>query len=207
MNVLIAGATGGLGEAVVDLFRKQGANVFEVARSGEGVIRADLTKPEEAQRAAAEAGVVDAVVHLTGAFAAGSENDAWHQMLSVNLESAVYLFNAVLPGMKQRGHGVLIAVGSKVAVEPAAGLAAYGASKAALVHYVKTLALELKDAGVRANAVLPSTIDTAANRRAMPQADFSKWVQPHSLAGLIAWLASDAAADVSGAVIPVYGRS
>jgi NAD(P)-dependent dehydrogenase (short-subunit alcohol dehydrogenase family) len=116
------------------------------------------------------------------------------------------MFRAVLPGMVKAGHGRIVAVGSRAAVEPLASFAAYSVSKAALVTLVKTVALEVKDAGVTANVILPSVIDTPVNRAAMPSADVSKWVTPQSIAGLLVWLASDASHDVNGAAIPIYGR-
>lgn len=128
-------------------------------------------------------------------------------MLSINVETAANIIEACLPGLKRRGRGAVVTVGSRVALEPVAGLAAYGASKAALVHFVRTLALELKDSGVRANVVLPSVIDTAANRQAVPAASAADWVSPAEIANVIAWLVSDDAAVVSGAVVPVYGRA
>jgi NAD(P)-dependent dehydrogenase (short-subunit alcohol dehydrogenase family) len=112
---------------------------------------------------------------------------------------------AALPALLAAGRGRIVAVGSKTAIEPVATLSAYGVSKAGLVALVRTLALELKGTGITANAVLPSVIDTPANRAADPGADFSKWVAPESIAKLILWLASDAAADVNGAIIPIYG--
>jgi NAD(P)-dependent dehydrogenase (short-subunit alcohol dehydrogenase family) len=109
--------------------------------------------------------------------------------------------------MTKAGKGRIVAVGSRAAVEPMANFAAYSVSKAALVTLVKTVALEVKDSGITANIVLPSVIDTPANRAAMPSADASKWVTPESIAGLLVWLASDAARDVNGAAIPIYGRA
>jgi NAD(P)-dependent dehydrogenase (short-subunit alcohol dehydrogenase family) len=104
-------------------------------------------------------------------------------------------------------HGRIVAIGSRAAVEASPGAAAYAVSKAALVALIKNVAAETKDFGVTANAVLPSTIDTPANRSAMPNADFSKWVAPEAIAKLIVWLVSEEAADVSGAIIPIYGRA
>jgi NAD(P)-dependent dehydrogenase (short-subunit alcohol dehydrogenase family) len=128
-------------------------------------------------------------------------------MLGLNLRSAYTIFRAVLPGMLKAGKGRIVAVGARAAIEPIANFAAYSVSKAALVALVKTVALEVKDSGITANAVLPSVIDTPANRAAMPAADASKWVTPESIAGLLVWLVSDAARDVNGAAIPIYGRA
>jgi len=101
--------------------------------------------------------------------------------------------------------GRIIAIGSRAAVDPGATLAAYNASKAALVSLIRTVALENRDAGITANVILPGTMDTPANRQSDPGADFSKWVQPATVASLVVWLAGDQAKDVTGAVIPVYG--
>jgi NAD(P)-dependent dehydrogenase (short-subunit alcohol dehydrogenase family) len=116
------------------------------------------------------------------------------------------MFRAALPAMIAARSGRLIAIGSRTAAEPAAGVAAYGAMKAALVHMVRTLSLELKGTGVTANIILPGTIDTAANRRAMPKADTAAWVKPESIAAVAGWLASEAASDVNGASVPMYGE-
>jgi NAD(P)-dependent dehydrogenase (short-subunit alcohol dehydrogenase family) len=109
--------------------------------------------------------------------------------------------------MAQRGGGRIVNVGARPAVQPAANLSAYSAAKAAVVNLTQTLALEGKSAGIAVNAILPSVIDTPANREAMPDADPALWVTPESLAGVILFLCTSAARDVSGAVIPVYGRS
>jgi NAD(P)-dependent dehydrogenase (short-subunit alcohol dehydrogenase family) len=213
MRILITGATGGLGTAVVEQFLAEGADVLGVARSWKGDdgrfrrLTGDMTSAEDASRIAHEAGEIDALAHLVGGFAMGSSPETWRRMLAINLESAANVIEACLAGFKQRGKGVVVAVGSRAGVEPSPGVAAYSASKAALAHYVRTLAVELKDSGIRVNIVLPSTIDTAVNRSAMPQADASKWVEPASIAKVVAWAVSDAAADVSGALIPVYGRA
>ena len=213
MRILVTGASGGLGSAVIHQFVKNGNTVFGVARTwGKSrdtftKLQGDLTHPEECERIAAEAGDVDALIHLMGGFAPGGDNQTWQDMISVNLLSAAYVFNAALPRMRARGRGALVAVGSRAALEPAAGLSAYGASKAALVHYIRTLSLESTGSGVRVNIVLPSTIDTKANRKAMPDADRSTWVAPASIAKVVSWLVSTEACDVSGAVLPVYGRA
>jgi len=108
--------------------------------------------------------------------------------------------------LRQTGDGRIIAIGSRAALEPGSGVGAYSASKAAMVSLIKTVALENKDAGVKANVILPGTMDTPANRQAMPNADFSKWVRPERVANLMVWLAGEMGADVSGAQIPVYGK-
>lgn len=207
MRVLVTGANGALGSAIVQYFQEQGAEVLRVTQAEPGSLHADLTNREDCIRLAESAGAIDAVVHTVGSFASGSGAEAWKNMLATNLETSYNLFEALLPGMKERGSGALIAIGSRVGVDPVPGLAAYGASKAALVHYVRTLALELKTTGIRANIVLPSTIDTAANRKAMPEADHSRWVSPASIAKVVGWLASPEARDVSGASVPVYGKA
>jgi NAD(P)-dependent dehydrogenase (short-subunit alcohol dehydrogenase family) len=219
--VLITGASGGLGAAVTRTFLEAGAQVAAVLRSGTAPdaglleIRADLTAPQEAARVVeavkARFGRLDVLLHLVGGFEGGTpvaqtDDRVWSRMLDLNLNSAFYTARAVLPGMIEAGRGRIVAIGSRTAVEPAATLSAYGVSKAALVALIRTIALEVKRTGITANAVLPSVIDTPANRTADPAADFSRWVRPESIARLLLWLASDAAADVNGAVIPVYGR-
>ena len=126
-------------------------------------------------------------------------------MLDLNLKSVFHILRAAVPALRQTGDGRVIAIGSRAALEPGAGVGAYSASKAAMVSLIRTVALENKDAGLRANVILPGTMDAPANRRSIPNADFSKWVKPSSVASLITWLASDAGRDINGAAIPVYG--
>ena len=223
--VLITGATGGLGAAVTQVFLDAGATVAAVSRpSGRAgpadsrvlSIEADVTTTGGARSAVdavlAKASRVDALIHLVGGFAGGrpvSETDdaTWRQMMNLNLHSAFYMTRAVLPHMIEGRRGRIVAVGSRTGVEPAAGLAAYGVSKAGLIALVRTVAAEVKHSGITANVVLPSVIDTPANRASNPSADPSKWVKPDAIARLLLWLASDEAADVNGAVIPIYGRA
>jgi len=222
MVVLITGATGGLGTAVVKAFLESGAAaVFGAALSWQGEsipegrfhpMEADLTKASGCDAVVARTGPVDALIHCMGGFAGGgtvAETDerTWDHMMDLNLRSAYLMCRAVLPAMLKAGSGRIVAVGSRTGVEPAAGLSAYGVSKAGLVALIRTIALETKGTGVTANVVMPSVIDTAANRVAMPKADAKKWVQPSSIATVLLWLASKEARDVSGAVIPVYGNA
>lgn len=219
MSILITGASGGLGQAVVEAFVENGAEVYGVARSWKTIpheaanfhaVAADVSTPDGCASAVRASGSVDALVHLVGGFAGGSptaESDpsVWDQMMEINARSAYLMMRAVLPGLIERHKGRIIAVGSRAAVEPMPGFPAYTASKAALVALIKSVALETKGLGITANVVLPSIIDTAANRAAMPRADHSKWVRPDSIAHLLVWLASGEAADISGAAIPIYG--
>jgi NAD(P)-dependent dehydrogenase (short-subunit alcohol dehydrogenase family) len=221
MAILITGASGGLGNAVVEAFLRTGATVYGAdlswKRQPHGserfhAVEANLVQAADCDRVAREASPVEALVHLVGGFGGGqpvadTADEVWNQMLDLNLRSAYSIFRAVLPQMVKAGHGRIVAVGSRAAVEPMANFAAYSVSKAALVTLVKTVALEVKDAGVTANVILPSVIDTPANRAAMPTADPAKWVTPESIAGLLVWLVSDGARDVNGAAIPIYGRA
>ncbi len=220
MSVLITGASGGLGTAVCKAFQNTGAAVIGVARSWPRAepfttIAADLTTQAGCEAMAAEAlthGPIDALVHLMGGFGGGqsvaaTSDQTWEGMMTLNLRAAFCAMRAVLKPMAAAKYGRIVAVGSRAAVEPMKNFGAYSVSKAALVALVKNVAEEGKDLDITANVVLPGTIDTEANRKAMPDADFSKWVAPESIAGLLVWLASKQAGDVSGAVIPIYGRS
>lgn len=221
--VLVTGAKGGLGNHVTQAFLAAGANVAGVTPS---IKQSDFPHANFAAIAAAIADSrsaaaiveqvlqrfkrVDALIHLVGGFAGGkpiheTDDATLGKMIDMNFRSAFYMVKAVVPHMRKGGGGRIVGIGSKAAVEPAAGIAAYSASKSGLITLIRTVALENKDAGITANVVLPSTIDTPVNRKAMPKADTSKWVDPEKLASLIVWLASDDASEVSGAVIPVYG--
>jgi NAD(P)-dependent dehydrogenase (short-subunit alcohol dehydrogenase family) len=220
MNVLITGASGGLGEAVSRAFLDSGAQVIGVARSWPKgapftTISADVSTAEGCRAMVEQAlqhGPIDALVHLVGSFAggapvAGTDDKTWSATLDVNLNAAFYAIRAALKPMIEARRGRIIAIASRAAVEPMPNFAAYSVSKAALVALIKNVAAEVKEQGITANAVLPSIIDTAVNRKAMANADFSKWVKPESIAKLLVWLASEQAADVSGAAIPIYGRA
>jgi NAD(P)-dependent dehydrogenase (short-subunit alcohol dehydrogenase family) len=151
-------------------------------------------------------------VHILGGFGGGqpiaeTSDKTWDGMMTLNLRAAFCAMRAVLKPMTAAKYGRIVAVGSRAAVEATPNFAAYSVSKAGLVALVKNVAAEGKDLGITSNVVLPSTIDTAANRQAMPKSDFSRWVQPESIAKTLVYLASKEAGDVSGAVIPIYGRA
>src|SRR5205823_2402896 len=135
------------------------------------------------------------------------ETKVFDQMLALNLRSGYALSRAALPVMLKQGRGAIVSVASKAAFDHAAGTAAYAASKAAAVAMMDSLAADLKGSGVRVNSVLPSIIDTEANRKAMPQSDFSKWPKPEEIARVILFLCSDDSKVINGAAIPVYGQS
>jgi NAD(P)-dependent dehydrogenase (short-subunit alcohol dehydrogenase family) len=222
---VVTGATGGLGRAVVRAFMAEGAVVFGTLEpsvsdpfSGPAftAVTADLLTSEGAEAAVravlGASGRIDVLIHLVGGFAGGqpvaeTDDQTWRRMFDLNFHSGLYTIRAALPHMLKAGKGRIVAIGTRTAVEPAANLSAYGVSKAALVALVRTVAAEVRHSGVTANVVLPSVIDTPANRAGNPGADFSKWVKPESIADLLVFLASDAAADVNGAVIPIYGRA
>jgi len=221
--VLITGANGGLGAAVTSAFLDAGARVAGVAKK---IQNSDFPHPNfvaysaelgsaDAARATVAAVIakwerIDALVHLVGAFTgsksvAETGDDALDQMLDVNLRTSFHMIRSVLPGMRSRGAGRILAIGSRTSVEPQPMLGVYSASKAALVSLVRTVALENKDRGISANVILPGTMDTPANRAAMPKADPAKWVQPVQVASLLVHLASDQASQINGAVIPILG--
>ncbi len=140
---------------------------------------------------------------------AAKDDVAYHTMMASNADTAYRALRALLPSMVEKKHGSIVVVGSRVVERPwtSGGAAAYAASKAAVVALAQTVAKEVLEHGVRINSILPSTMDTPANRRAMPEADPAKWVALESASAVIAFLLSEAARDVSGAALPVYGRA
>lgn len=220
---LVTGANGGLGTFVTQALLDAGATVVGVSRKiqqSEFKSAAFSALPGELSNAAGAKAVVDSVVgrfgrldvvaHTVGGFTGGpsvaeTDDASFQSMFDVNLNAAFYLLRAVLPVMRKTGNGRIIGIAARAAVEPAAGIGAYSASKAAMVSLIRTVALENKDVNITANVILPGTIDTPANRKAIANADISTWVQPANIASLITWLASDAGKDVNGAVIPFYG--
>lgn len=221
--VVVTGANGGLGVCVTQAFLDAGATVVGTARkisqsdfssANFTVLPADIARADGAKslvdQVVARFGKLDVLAHTVGGFAGGqsiteTDDATFQRMLDINLNSVFYMLRAAIPPMRQTGSGRVIAIGSRAALEPGANIGAYSASKAAMVSLIRTAALENKDAGMTANVILPGTMDTPTNRIAMPNADFSRWVRPTTIAGLMVWLAGDAGQDVNGAVIPVYG--
>lgn len=223
--VLVTGANGGLGTYVTQAFLDAGAKVIGTSRK---IQQADFASPNftampaeissrEAaaklvQQAVARFGTIHVLAHTVGGFAGGqsvaeTDDATFQQMFDLNLNATFHILRGVIPVMRKAGSGRIIAVGSRAALEPGAGVGAYSASKAAMVSLMRTVALENQDVGITANVILPGTMDTPGNRKAMPNADFSKWVQPAAVASLILWLAGDAGKDINGGAIPVYGST
>jgi NAD(P)-dependent dehydrogenase (short-subunit alcohol dehydrogenase family) len=230
--VLVAGGTGGLGRAVTLAFLEEGAKVVATYRKQEELDALKITAgvntrqldgfavdvtDEAAVRQLIEKIVgkyrrLDAMVNTVGGYAGGTklwelETKVFEQMLALNLRSGYALARAAARAMLKEGHGAIVNVASKAAVDHAGGAAAYAASKSAAVALLDSLAEDLKGSGVRVNTILPSIIDTEANRKAMPKADFAKWPKPEDIARVILFLCSDDARVIHGAAIPVYGDS
>lgn len=223
-TVLITGAKGGLGTFMTKTFLAAGASVAGVSRTIRqldfaearfAAMPGELSSGEAARRVVGAVAErfqrIDILVHLVGGFAGGasvSETDdaTLERMLDLNFRSAFYVMRAVIPIMRAAGRGRIIAIGSRAAVEPQPKIAAYSASKAALVSLIHSAAKENKDRGITANVILSGMMDTPANRAAEPLADVSQWIDPQQVANVALWLASDSASAISGAAIAVYGR-
>jgi NAD(P)-dependent dehydrogenase (short-subunit alcohol dehydrogenase family) len=231
--VVVTGAAGALGSAAARRLSKAGWKVALVSRP----VEAEQTRALAVELGRALAvdldvgdvegwkGAVLRIEHELGAPAgaaliagtwqggtplhAETDDRVWRTMMGTNLDTTHASLRALLPGMVARGRGSVVVIGSRAVERPwtSASASAYGASKAAVVALAQTVAAEVRENGVRVNAILPSTLDTAANRRAMPDADPSRWVTTDSAAGVISFLLSDEARDISGAAIPVYGRA
>jgi NAD(P)-dependent dehydrogenase (short-subunit alcohol dehydrogenase family) len=235
--VLVAGGTGGLGRAVSLAFVEEGARVIVtfqrpgdldelkktasaklVETEGSSLEGYAVDVTDEAAVAKLIEGIVerhkrlDCLVNAVGGYAGGikmweMETKVFEQQLALNLRAGFVLARAAARVMVKQGNGAIVNVASKAAVDHAAGAAAYAASKAAAVAMIDSLAADLKGTGVRVNSILPSIIDTAANRGAMPKADFVKWPKPEEIARVILFLCSDEAKLIQGASVPVYGDS
>ena len=222
--VLVTGANGGLGTYVTQAFLDAGATVVGTSRkiqpsdfesSNFTAVAAEISTSAGANalvdQVVGRFGKLDVLAHTVGGFAGGqsiadTDDATFQRMFDLNLNCAFHILRAAVPLLRKTANGRIIAIGSRAALEPGAGVGAYSASKAAMVSLIRTVALENKDAGLTANVILPGTMDTPANRKAIPDADVSKWVQPASVAELVVWLAGEAGKDVNGSVIPVYGK-
>jgi NAD(P)-dependent dehydrogenase (short-subunit alcohol dehydrogenase family) len=222
-EVLVAGGTGALGAAVVKELVDHGHRVGatwlvekerERLEGLEGVelIKADLFDANEAAAAVAAVSDIAAVVNLVGGYAEGgrvheTDPEEFDRLMRVNLRPNILLARAAMPRFLRRGGGAFVAVSARPALRPFPGAAPYIVSKAAVLSFVQTLDAEYRQDSIRANAVLPSVIDTPANRSSQPDADHSKWVDPADIAKVVRFLVSDESAPMSGAAVPVYGRA
>jgi NAD(P)-dependent dehydrogenase (short-subunit alcohol dehydrogenase family) len=229
--VLVTGANGALGQAMVRRLESAGTRVIALERSKDGATKLERfseavvrleARTEDAgaladalARAEAEQGPLSGATLTAGAWRGGHKFHEpaaaadYRAVLDANLESAHVALRAILPGMVRRKRGSVVLIGSRSGARPdeASGSAAYAAAKAALTALSQAIAAEVLADGVRLNLVLPSIIDTEANRRAMPEADRATWVSTDSLTGVIEFLLSERARDISGAALPVYGRA
>ena len=217
---IVTGGNGALGTAVAVRLRVAGARVASLQRSSAaqgddlmfgGVNLADPAAAQAAVNAAVQKlGGLYALINVAGAFRwetlADGDVATWDLLYSTNLKTAVCACKAALPHLIANGGGRILNIGAASATKAAAGMGAYAASKAGVTKLTEALSEEMKAKGITVNAVLPSIIDTTANRAEMPNADFSKWVKPEAIAELITFLLSDAADPITGALIPIAGR-
>ena len=227
-TIVVTGGFGALGRVVAEVAAARGASVAVLdhapgppegmnERLGPDALMIgglDLSSAEGAMKAMADVkakfGRLDVLLNIAGGFqwetVDGGKDESWERMYALNLTTALNACRAALPYLIESGAGRIVNVGAQSALHAASGFGPYAASKSAVHRLTEALANELKEKGVTVNAVLPSIIDTAANRRDMPKADFDRWVSPADLATVILFLASDEAKAVTGALIPVSGR-
>lgn len=230
--VLVIGAAGNLGQATARAFTGTGASLvltdhrkgrlsalFPNLQQNNKHLFFDLvnvTDPDSVQKFVDQTSTqfshIDVLVNTVGSYRGGQPVhnmplETWDLMMDMNARSALLLSRAVIPVMREQGHGKLIHIASRAAVRGMAKAAAYSAAKSALVRLVESMALELRKEHINVNCVLPGTIDTPENRLAMPKANFDRWVPPEAIADVILFLASETAWPINGAAIPVYGLS
>jgi len=230
--VMITGSAGNLGLAVARAFLDAHASLVLIDRAPDRLAHlfpelvnsedhflaqsVDLTDANAVAETVDEAlrrfDRIDVLINAAGGYRAGPSVDAtpledWDFIFNLNARSIFITSRAVIPAMRRQRRGKIINVASRSALRGEANAALYSASKSVVVRLTESMAAELRDAGINVNCVLPGIIDTPINRKAMPNGDFSRWVQPEALAEVIAFLASDAARKVTGAAVPVYGRS
>lgn len=230
--VVVTGAAGNLGRAAAHAFHAAGARLAVLDRQrdvaeaafGDSIpegdtclyVAGDITSEESVNQMVGQViayfGRIDVLVNIAGGFTMGppvheTALKTWDFMLNLNAKSVFLLARAVVPHMLARGRGKIVSTAASVGLKAKANMGAYSVSKSAVIRLTESMAAELQDAGINVNCILPGTIDTPRNRQDMPDADFSKWVQPESLADVILFLASDLARDVHGVAVAVYGRS
>lgn len=229
--VIVTGAAGNLGEATARAFTEAGAKLIlidlkldsleetfsDLAESEDHLfVAVDLTDPGAVESSIYEAvqqfDRIDVLANIAGGFTMGppvheTDVETWDFMLDLNARTAFLTSRAVIPHMLQQGNGRIISVSARAALKGSANMAPYIVSKTAVRRLTESMSEELKEKGINVNCIMPGTIDTPENREAMPNADFGKWVPPAALADVILFLASDAARAVTGAAVPVFGKS
>lgn len=226
-QVLLTGGTGGLGLGVTPAVLANGGKVTIPYRTENSVnrlkaqlsatdfqsirfVKADLNQESVVEQLVNDLGRVDVLIHLVGGFSMSATDKLsfsdWQKSFDLNLNTTFLLCKHCLRLMKRQGYGRIVTIGSRGAIQPSGQLAAYCASKAAVVALTQAIADETKNTDITANVVLPSVIDTPTNRQSMGEEQASKWVKAESLAEVICFLASEAARDIRGAAIPVYGN-
>ena len=228
-TAFLTGATGHLGRAAAQYFANEGAQLVLAGRDEAALVALSKDLPGNhricalnlldraavsaaVQQAEAEFGSIDCLIALAGGFDMGTAvheagPDDWQKMQALNLETLLSAMAAIVPGMKQRESGKIVTVGAYAALKGGANMGPYVAAKSAVMRATESAAAELKAHNINVNAVLPSVLDTADNRQAMPKADRSKWVPLDKLAAVIAFLASPDSDAIYGALIPVTGKS
>ena len=230
--VIVTGAAGALGSAVSQAFLEAGAKVAYVDQAGgrmESIaleaaqdpehrlaVVANLLSGEDPERMAGEVvdhfGCADILVNTVGGYRAGTPlhetpQEAWDFMMNLNAGTVYKTCKAVIPCMVLRNSGAIVSVAARPGLAGKRNMAAYSVSKSAEIRLTESMAAELRADGIRANCVIPGTIDTIPNREEQLDADFSRWVKPESLAKVILFLSHDLARDITGAALPVYGRT
>jgi NAD(P)-dependent dehydrogenase (short-subunit alcohol dehydrogenase family) len=226
-HLILTGGAGGLGTGVTQLALKNGSHLTipyhslnVVERLGKSIdaetikkihfVFADLRDEKSVREVFAKQEKVDILIHLVGGFSMGETHEYkledWHRQIDLNLTSTFLVIKHALKKMWESGYGRIVTVSSRAAVEPAAQMAAYSAAKAGIIALTRSVAQETRGSNITANTVLPSIIDTQANRESMGESNAHRWVKKESLAEIICFLASEKAGDLRGAVIPVYGN-
>ena len=227
--VMITGAAGNIGRFVSIFFDKEGSKLalvdhkMEYFESGFGdglkdswlLKTADITNHEQVEKVMSDSiayfGGIDVLINVAGGYVGGgsileTSEETWDKQMNLNAKSVFLMSRAAAKAMVERGQGGrIISIGAKPGLQGTGNHTAYSASKSAVLRLTESMSVELKKYRINVNAIIPSSIDTPPNRKATPDADFSKWVTPESIAGVLAFLASDASRDISGALIPVYG--
>lgn len=213
-TVVVTGVAGALGEAVAAAFHSEGARVVGVdvlqLDADFETLRCDLIDFVKTKSMVEEIGRIDILANIAGGFTMGdtvatTSDDTWDFMMNLNVRTVLNMSRAVIPVMQEIGGGKIVNIGARNGLRGVGNMAAYSASKSAVIRLTESLADELKKDNINVNCILPSIIDTPRNRQDMPNADFGSWVTPEAMARVVLFLASNAADPIHGAALPVEG--